>query len=328
MGPEKSFCLFRAFTCHKLHASSSWYFDSGCSRHMTGNASILTNFTSLKCGVVTFGDGMTGNILEKGTLNVDGLPKVKKVLLVDGMKANLIYIGQIYDQRFVVNFSHDECNVVNQNGDIILKGSGCLDNCYPLMQKFTCHASSPSVNNTNLWHEKLGHINLKFWKSIVDKFLIRGILKLDKESAVEKDCNIGKIIRTRSDHGKEFKNSVDRENLGKFDAKSDLGVFLGYLNNSKAYRVYNMRTQYVMESADVVVDDLKDFSKYSCEEEIDRFLDAQHQTEKTNSTEGHCVATTSENVLTETESVATTSRQSEKETPIIISDSVQREPST
>jgi hypothetical protein len=31
----------------------------------------------------------------------------------------------------------------------------------------------------------------------------------------------------------------DRDNLGKFDAKSDEGIFLGYSSTSKAYRVFN-----------------------------------------------------------------------------------------
>ena len=31
----------------------------------------------------------------------------------------------------------------------------------------------------------------------------------------------------------------DRNNLGKFDTKSDEGIFLGYFSNSKAYRVFN-----------------------------------------------------------------------------------------
>ena len=47
----------------------------------------------------------------------------------------------------------------------------------------------------------------------------------------------------------------DRENLGKFDAKSDEGIFLGYSVNSRAYRVYNKRTKTVMESINVVIDD-------------------------------------------------------------------------
>ncbi|XP_022891884.1 uncharacterized protein LOC111406737 [Olea europaea var. sylvestris] len=47
----------------------------------------------------------------------------------------------------------------------------------------------------------------------------------------------------------------DRENLGKFESKSDEGVFLGYSRNSRAFRVYNSRTHVVMESINVVIDD-------------------------------------------------------------------------
>jgi hypothetical protein len=47
----------------------------------------------------------------------------------------------------------------------------------------------------------------------------------------------------------------DRDNLGKFDAKSDVGIFLGYSTTSRASRVYNSRTKTVMESINVVVDD-------------------------------------------------------------------------
>ena len=43
----------------------------------------------------------------------------------------------------------------------------------------------------------------------------------------------------------------DRENLEKFDAKSDKG----YSSTSKAYRVYNLRTETVMESSNVVIND-------------------------------------------------------------------------
>ena len=39
----------------------------------------------------------------------------------------------------------------------------------------------------------------------------------------------------------------DCEHFGKFDSKSDTSVFLGYSNNSKAYRVFNMRMQTIME---------------------------------------------------------------------------------
>ena len=47
----------------------------------------------------------------------------------------------------------------------------------------------------------------------------------------------------------------DRENLGKFDAKSDEGIFLRYSTTSRAYRVFNKRTKRVMESINVEIDD-------------------------------------------------------------------------
>lgn len=47
----------------------------------------------------------------------------------------------------------------------------------------------------------------------------------------------------------------DRENIDKFEAKIDVGMFLGYSNNSGAYKVYNLRTSIVIESIIVVIDD-------------------------------------------------------------------------
>ena len=46
-----------------------------------------------------------------------------------------------------------------------------------------------------------------------------------------------------------------KDNLGKFDAKSDEGIFLGYSLQSKAYRIYNKRTIIIEESIHVSFDE-------------------------------------------------------------------------
>jgi len=46
-----------------------------------------------------------------------------------------------------------------------------------------------------------------------------------------------------------------KESLGKFDAKSDKGIFLGYSLSSHAYRVYNKKLMTVEESIHVVFDE-------------------------------------------------------------------------
>ena len=48
----------------------------------------------------------------------------------------------------------------------------------------------------------------------------------------------------------------NRENLGKFDEQSDEGIFLGYSTTSRAYRVFNKRTNTVIESINVEIDDV------------------------------------------------------------------------
>lgn len=47
----------------------------------------------------------------------------------------------------------------------------------------------------------------------------------------------------------------DKDNLGKFDEKSDEGIFLGYSLTSKAYRIYNKRILKIEESMHVTFDE-------------------------------------------------------------------------
>ncbi|KAF7123464.1 hypothetical protein RHSIM_Rhsim12G0122300 [Rhododendron simsii] len=82
------------------------------------------------------------------------------------------------------------------------------------------------------------------------------------------------ISSIRSDHGRELENSKkpnishfrafgckcfvhnnDMDDLGKFDARSDEGIFVGYSTSSKAYRVFNKRTLVVEESVHVAFDE-------------------------------------------------------------------------
>jgi hypothetical protein len=66
-----------------------------------------------------------------------------------------------------------------------------------------------------------------------------------------------------------FKGHIlrDRENLGKFYPKSDEGRFLGDSSNSCSYRVFKKRTETMMESINVVIDD-EEFGASSNGEEI------------------------------------------------------------
>ncbi|GJX46548.1 retrovirus-related pol polyprotein from transposon TNT 1-94 [Tanacetum coccineum] len=59
--------------------------------------------------------------------------------------------------------------------------------------------------------------------------------------------------------------SNDHEDLGKFDAKADIEIFVGYAPAKKAFRIYNRRTWIILETIHVTFDELTAmaFEKFS-----------------------------------------------------------------
>ena len=60
---------------------------------MTGNREFLINLQPCSLESVTFGDGVKGSVLRSGSLKVPSMPKLENVLLMDGLKVNLINIS-------------------------------------------------------------------------------------------------------------------------------------------------------------------------------------------------------------------------------------------
>ncbi|KAI3665167.1 hypothetical protein L6452_43788 [Arctium lappa] len=74
-----------------------WYLDSGCSKHMTGQKDILSNYTEKFCGNVRFGNDQFSPILGYGDVVQDNVT-IKKVSYVEGLGHNLFSIGQFCDK--------------------------------------------------------------------------------------------------------------------------------------------------------------------------------------------------------------------------------------
>ena len=96
-------CLF-VHTSLKVFNSCLWYLNSGCSRHMTGDKSLFKSLKEEVGDYVTFGDGSHAQVLGKGTVEIPGLPLLKDILYIKGLKVNFLSITQIYDEDFLVQF--------------------------------------------------------------------------------------------------------------------------------------------------------------------------------------------------------------------------------
>ncbi|GJT28574.1 putative ribonuclease H-like domain-containing protein, partial [Tanacetum coccineum] len=118
------------------------YVDSGCSRHMTGNMSYLLDFKEFDEGYVTFGGGAKGGkITGKGTLKTGKLD-FEDVLLKVPRKNNM--------------YSVDMKNIIPK-------------------ESLTCLVAKATLDESMLWHRRLGHVNFKTINKLVKENLVRGL---------------------------------------------------------------------------------------------------------------------------------------------------------
>ncbi|GKF87657.1 hypothetical protein Tco_0258534, partial [Tanacetum coccineum] len=69
-----------------------WYLDSGCSKHMTGDRSQLSNFVNKFLGTVKFGNDHVAKILGYGDYQI-GNAMISRVYYVEGLRHNLFSGG-------------------------------------------------------------------------------------------------------------------------------------------------------------------------------------------------------------------------------------------
>ena len=90
---------------------------------MIGESKFLKKVRTCTEGHMTFGDGVKGRVIGKRVLDVEGFPRLKNVLLVEGLKANLISISQLCDQDLHAKFSKNKCFVFDKSENCVMEGS-------------------------------------------------------------------------------------------------------------------------------------------------------------------------------------------------------------
>nr|GEW71261.1 putative ribonuclease H-like domain-containing protein [Tanacetum cinerariifolium] len=159
--------------------------DSGCSRHMTGNMSYLSDFDDINVGYVAFGGNPKGGkIFGKGKIRTGKLD-FDDVYFVKELKFNLFSISQMCDKKNSVLFTETECLVLSPEFKLPDENQVLLrvpkeNNMYNVNLKnivssrdLTCLFIKATINESNLWHRRLGHINFKTMNKLVKGNLVR-----------------------------------------------------------------------------------------------------------------------------------------------------------
>nr|GEY78856.1 ribonuclease H-like domain-containing protein [Tanacetum cinerariifolium] len=89
--------------------------DSGCSRHITGNISYLSDFEAINGGYVAFsGNPKGGKITGKGKIKTRKLD-FDDVYFVKELKFNLFSVSQMSDKKNIVLFTETKCLVLSSD---------------------------------------------------------------------------------------------------------------------------------------------------------------------------------------------------------------------
>ncbi|GJV75818.1 integrase, catalytic region, zinc finger, CCHC-type containing protein [Tanacetum coccineum] len=167
------------------------------------------------------------------------------------IRNNLFSVRQFCDADLEVSFRKDTCFIRNLEGVNLLSRSRDT-NLYTIslddMLKTSpiCLLSKASKTKSWLWHRRLSYLN--FGKS-----------KKSSRQPKAEDTNQEKLYLLHMDLcGPMRVESINEKNedLGKLNAKADIGIFVGYAPSKKAFRIYNRRTREIMETIHVTFDEL------------------------------------------------------------------------
>jgi hypothetical protein len=191
-----------------ISTKDKWFLNNGCSRHMTGDKNKFTSLTLKDGRNVKFGDNSKGKIIGIGNIGKTHSLVIEDVLLVDGLKYNLLSISQLCDKGYNVIFKSIMCIIVNEINNKVLFVAFRNENVYTIdldnmiSKESICLAA---INeNSWLWHRRLGHVNMELLSKLSKLDLVKGlpIIKFVKDKICDA-CQLGK--QTKSSFKKKKK---------------------------------------------------------------------------------------------------------------------------
>ena len=190
-----------------------WYFNFGCSKHMTGRKELLSNYVDKYGGTVRFGNDHFAAILGIGDLALDKVT-IRNVSYVEGLGHNLFSIGQFCDKGLEVYFKTKKCSIMTEDGREVLAGTR-RSNLYTIdlskvkVGKELCLISKASIQLSWLWYRRISHLNFDNINKLVTGKLVKGLLDLKYEkNQLCATCEMGKM--KKASHKPKTKSNTQR----------------------------------------------------------------------------------------------------------------------
>nr|GEW19819.1 putative ribonuclease H-like domain-containing protein [Tanacetum cinerariifolium] len=160
---------------------------NGFSRHMTGNMSYLSDFKELNGGYFAIGGHPKGGkISRKGKIRT-GTLDFDDAYFINELKVNLFSVSKMCNKKKSVLFTETKCLVLSPEFKLPDENQVLLrvpreNNMYNVNLKniilsgdLTCLFAKATLDESNLWHRRLSHINFKTMNKLVKGNIVRGL---------------------------------------------------------------------------------------------------------------------------------------------------------
>lgn len=198
---------FNVETSFNTTEENAWILDSGASAHMTYRKEFFLNLVECSQKSLTLGNKQSvevagiGKVLIKRYVNGQWEDsELHNVLYVPNLRRNLISEGVIMRQSYTI-IKKDSSALIYKGNDLVMCARITDNNLYELKIKAvvanTCNLVQSNQNNIKIWHERLGHLNLKQIKNMRANNVVEGLTLSDSDQTdfVCEACAYGKQCR-------------------------------------------------------------------------------------------------------------------------------------
>lgn len=131
-------------------------------------------------------------------LNVEEISKLKNILHMERMKANLIRISQLCDEDLSVYFNKRRCYMIKEDEECIIARIRTAENCYQMNVVMDNISMIVQIHDMELWHKRIGHVNYTLLHKLSSKEIVRGILEFKKKCRLScGDYQVGKPTKVK-----------------------------------------------------------------------------------------------------------------------------------
>uniref|UniRef100_A0A6V7IHH1 CCHC-type domain-containing protein n=1 Tax=Bracon brevicornis TaxID=1563983 RepID=A0A6V7IHH1_9HYME len=181
-----------AFNAMAVREREKWCIDSGATTHLCKNERILKKVTDTRRGKLYLPSHDSTDITGRGTVEFTSEEggELKNVTLQDvscvpDLRMNLLSVAKLTDKGLNVNFDEKSAVIIHRSTKhVVLTGKRVNDLYFLNENSQQCNATDLNedtleLTETEIWHLKMGHLNVRDLRESSQKNNIRGV-KLER----------------------------------------------------------------------------------------------------------------------------------------------------